>query len=120
MTARGGEITHEGLRAPFSAHPMVGEIRGLGLIGAVEFVARRAPAQAFDPALRMGARIAKAAVARWLIRRPLPNSNAILFSPPPTISDDEIATLVQRAREADDVVADDLVCDGAWRPGGGP
>jgi L-2,4-diaminobutyrate transaminase len=120
MTARGGEIMHEAFRAAFSAHPMVCEILGLGLIGAVEFVARRAPAQGFDPALRVGARVAKAAVARGLITRPLPNSDTIAFSPPLTISDDEIATFVQRAREAVDAVADDLVRDGAWRPGGGP
>jgi L-2,4-diaminobutyrate transaminase len=118
--ARGGEIMHEALRTAFSDHPMVGEIRGLGLIGAVEFVAWRAPVRAFDPALRVGARVAKAAMARGLITRPLPISDTIAFSPPLTISDDEIATMVQRAREAVDAVADDLVRDGAWRPGGGP
>jgi L-2,4-diaminobutyrate transaminase len=98
---------------------MVGEIRGLGLIAAVEFVAERRPARAFDPALKVGARVAKAAMARGLITRALPNSDTIAFSPPLTISDEEIATMVQRAREAADAVADDLTREGVWRAAGG-
>src|SRR5581483_8639927 len=117
--ARGGEIMHAELRKAFSDHPMVGEIRGLGLIGAVEFVARRHPAQAFDPALKVGARVAKAATARGLITRALPNSDTIAFSPPLSISDGEIAIMVGRAREAFEAVANELVRDGAWQPEGG-
>jgi L-2,4-diaminobutyrate transaminase len=117
--ARGGEIMHAALRDAFSDHPMVGEIRGLGLIGAVEFVARRDPAKAFDPALKVGARVAKAAAARGLITRALPNSDTIAFSPPLSISDREIATMVGRAREAFEAVANELVRDGAWQPEGG-
>ena len=117
--ARGGEIMHRALREAFSGHPMVGEIRGLGLIGAVELVARRDPPEAFNPALKVGPRIAKAATARGLITRALPNSDTIAFSPPLSISDDEIATAVGRAREAVDAVADELTRDGTWQPGGG-
>jgi len=58
-------------------------------------------------------------VARGLITRALPNSDTIAFSPPLTISDDEIATMVERARAAVDAVADELVRDGAWQAGGG-
>ena len=112
---RGGEIMHTALGEAFADHPMVGEIRGLGLIGAVEFVAGREPARAFDPALKVGARVAKAAMAHGLITRALPSSDTIAFSPPLTISDEEIATMVQRAREAVDTVMADLVREGAWR-----
>ena len=45
--ARGGEIMHKALREAFADHPMVGEIRGLGLIGAVEFVAGTRPRARF-------------------------------------------------------------------------
>ena len=34
-----GEVMHKHLRAAFSDHPAVGDVRGFGLIGAVEFVA---------------------------------------------------------------------------------
>jgi L-2,4-diaminobutyrate transaminase len=117
--ARGGEIMHAALRDAFASHPMVGEIRGLGLIGAVEFIAGRDPVRAFDPALKVGARIAKAAAVRGLATRALPNSDSIAFSPPLIINDGEIATMVKRAREAVDAVADELARDGAWQPGGG-
>ncbi len=112
--ATNGAFMHERLRESFADHPMVGEIRGFGLIGAVEFVAEREPAKRFDPALKVGARVAKAARERGLITRALPLSDSIAFSPPLVISQDELAEAVTRARDAVDAVMDDLVRDGIW------
>ena len=112
--AANGAFMHERLRESFADHPLVGEIRGFGLIGAVEFVAEREPATRFDAALKIGARVAKAARERGLITRALPLSDSIAFSPPLVISQDELAEAVTRARTAVDAVADDLVRDGLW------
>ncbi len=109
-----GAFLHERLREAFADHPLVGEVRGFGLIGAVEFVAERKPATRFDPALKVGARVAKAARERGLITRALPLSDSIAFSPPLVISQDELAEAVTRARAAVDAVADHLVRDGTW------
>src|SRR5207302_10839355 len=38
------------LRRRFADHPMVGEVRGIGLIGAIELVADKAAKKNFDPA----------------------------------------------------------------------
>jgi 4-aminobutyrate---pyruvate transaminase len=51
--ARIGERLQEKLRA-FSDHPLVGEVRGLGLIAAVEFVADKKTKRHFDPLGRVG------------------------------------------------------------------
>jgi len=70
---------------------------------------------AFDPSLRIAGRIVKAALARGLITRALPNADTISFSPPFVISEEETASMVDRARAAVDEVADELVREGIWR-----
>ena len=110
-----GALMHEQLQAAFADHPLVGEIRGFGLIGAVEFVASKSPPTRFDPALKIGARVAKAARERGLITRALPLSDSIAFSPPFVISEDEVTIMVDRARAAVDAVAEELARDGLWR-----
>lgn len=109
-----GNYLHERLRAAFDGHPLVGEIRGFGLIGAVELVARRDPPQPFDPKLLVAARVAKAAFARGVIARALPNSDSLAFSPPFVIEEAEIDTLVNTVREAVDVIQKELERDKLW------
>ena len=112
--AQRGAYLHERLQAAFSDHPLVGEIRGLGLIAAVEFVARKEPAQAFDPKLTVGIRVAREALSRGLITRALPAADSIAFSPPP-ITEAEIDVAVDTAREAADVVLHQLRKEGVWK-----
>lgn len=113
--ARRGAYMHERLQAAFSGHPLVGEIRGFGLIGAVEFVARKEPPVAFDPKLTVGARIAKAALAKGVITRALPAADSIAFSPPLIISEVEIDKMVNVARDAADSVQEELLREGVWK-----
>jgi L-2,4-diaminobutyrate transaminase len=110
-----GDVMHKHLRAAFTDHPAVGDVRGFGLIGAVEFVAERNPAKRFDPALKVGVRVAKAALANGLITRGLPDGDSIAFSPPFVISEDEIAEMVRRARSAVDQVFGELKAEGHWK-----
>ncbi|WP_186156411.1 aminotransferase [Burkholderia gladioli] len=110
-----GELMHRLLRETFADHPAVGDVRGLGLMGAVEFVAKREPAQRFDPALKVAGRIAKAALGHGLITRALPEGDSIAFSPPFVISGGEVAEMVARARKAVDQVFAELKAEGHWR-----
>src|SRR3954454_19859031 len=79
--ARGARL-HAQLHEAFDDHPLVGEVRGVGLIAAVELVARRDPPLAFDRALGVGARVARGCLERGLITRALPDADTIAFSPP--------------------------------------
>jgi L-2,4-diaminobutyrate transaminase len=103
------------LQEAFAGHPLVGEIRGCGLIAAVEFVARRDPPEAFPAALKVGPRIVEAARARGLITRALPLADTIAFSPPFVISESEIDAAVSAACDAVDEVAAALHKEGVWR-----
>jgi L-2,4-diaminobutyrate transaminase len=116
QAAARGEVLQQRLRAAFADHPMVGEVRGMALIGAVEFVSRRNPAVAFDPALKVAGRVVKAALRRGVIGRALPSADTIAFSPPFVISEAEIQQGVQAFREAADEVMHDLIREGVWHP----
>ena len=84
----------QGLQA-FKDHPMVGHVRGLGLIGAVELAQDPATRKPFDPKRGVGAYLVGRAQANGLILRVLPG-DVIGFSPPLVINEAEIDTLLER------------------------
>ena len=104
-----GDQLRSALREAFADHPNVGEVRGMGLVAAVEFVADRDPMTAFDPALKVAARITRASLDRGVITRALPAADTISFSPPFVVTEEEIGEMVAGTREALDQVADELV-----------
>ncbi len=79
-------------------HPLVGEARGVGLIGAVEIVADKATKQPFDPKSGAGAKVAAAAQEAGVIVRALGDS--VAFCPPLVITEEEIAELFDRFQRA--------------------
>jgi 4-aminobutyrate--pyruvate transaminase len=82
-----------GLRQ-FADHPLVGEVRGIGLIGAVELVADKTTKAPFDPKLAVGGFLAKRAHHHGVIIRALGDS--IAFCPPLIIKEDEIDMMLER------------------------
>lgn len=109
-----GAYLQERLRAAFGDHPMVGEVRGMAMIGAVEFVRDPGGPVAFDPALKVAARVVKAALDRGVIGRALPSADTIAFSPPFVIERDEIDIAVSAFRDAADEVMGELRRDGQF------
>ncbi len=107
-----GAYLQRRLESAFNDHPLVGDVRGVGLMCGVEFVASRRPAVAFDPSVKVAARIVKEAFQRGVIGRALPQTDTIAFSPPFIISEEEIDTAVNTFREATDHVMQELVEEG--------
>ena len=75
--------------AKLAEHPLVGEARGVGLIGAVELVADKKSKRSFDPKLGVGARCVAFAQEEGLITRAVAGDNVALC-PPLIISPEEI------------------------------
>ncbi|WP_421994322.1 aspartate aminotransferase family protein [Roseococcus sp.] len=94
-----GPVMQAGLRSRFADHPMVGEVRGIGLIAAIELVADKATKKAFDPAQKIGPRFSKIAESHGLIMRALPG-DGIAFSPPLIITEEEIVDMMDRFGKA--------------------
>ena len=87
----------DGLRR-FNNHPLVGEVRGIGLIAGVEIVADKAARTPFDPKLAIGGHVARFAQEHGLIVRAMGDS--IGFSPPLIITSAELDDLVTRFGKA--------------------
>jgi 4-aminobutyrate--pyruvate transaminase len=79
-------------------HPLVGEARGRGLIGAVELVADKATRQGFVPPMVVAAKCAAFALEEGVILRNILDSVAIC--PPLVIKEDELGALFDRLETA--------------------
>ena len=95
----------------FKGHPIVGDARGLGLIGAIELAADPAKREPFDPKRGVGAYFVNRAQHHGLIVRVL-MGDVIAFSPPLIITEAEIDTLLERTALA---LADTLAWVNSWR-----
>lgn len=72
----------------FAAHPLVGETRGIGLLGAVELVRDKTTKAAFEPAAGVGLLAAEIAQEEGLILRAMGDSLALC--PPLVVTEAEI------------------------------
>lgn len=95
-----GEYFKKSLEDRFADHPAIGEIRGEGLVLAVQLVADRPSRTFFDPKEKLPAKVAEAAYERGLIVRPLPSIGALAFSPPLTVSRDDVDLILNRFEAA--------------------
>ncbi|WP_417432670.1 aspartate aminotransferase family protein [Kiloniella sp.] len=93
QAANTGERLQAGL-AQFKDHPLVGEVRGVGLIAAVELVRDKVTKESFDPIGKVGTYLNERAIDEGLILRNMGDS--IAFCPPLIITEDEIDQIIER------------------------
>jgi len=87
-----------------SEHPLVGEARGVGLLGALELVKDKASKEPFTPEDGVGPYVGGRLQEHGLITRVIVDS--IVFAPPLVISTDEINDMLGRVEKALDDTAD--------------
>jgi adenosylmethionine-8-amino-7-oxononanoate aminotransferase len=83
----------ENLRGSLSNHPHVGDVRGLGLMCAVEIVADRESKEEFPAAENIGARVHAAAQQRGLFSRM--RGDVFCLAPPIVSSEEELDRIVE-------------------------
>ena len=93
-------------------HPLVGEVRGRGLIAGLELVQDKTTRRPFDRALGVGRACVVHAEEHGLLVRAV--GDTITLCPPLIISEAEIAELLARVKAALDDTAADLVKQGDW------
>jgi L-2,4-diaminobutyrate transaminase len=96
------------LHETFDDHPMVGEVRGVGLLAALEFVADKATNAPFDPVGSVGPKVAAAALEEGMIARAMPHGDILGFAPPLVITRDEVEQVVAMTKRAVDRVHESL------------
>jgi L-2,4-diaminobutyrate transaminase len=103
-----GAYLHSRLQAAFDGHPLVAEVRGHGLLGAVEFAASTDPLRPFEPQGKFSAAVVARTRELGVISRALPSADSMSFSPPFVVTEEEIDRIVGAARQALDEVAAEL------------
>ena len=109
-----GQLLERRLVERFGNHHHVGDVRGRGLFYGIEIVADRASKAPFDPALKMNARIKRAALERGLACYPGGGTidgfkgDHVLLAPPYICTANEIEMIVERLGEAVDAAVKDI------------
>jgi adenosylmethionine-8-amino-7-oxononanoate aminotransferase len=93
----------EALLQSLQDHPLVGDVRSRGLVGALELVADKASKRGFDPALKLSERIAQTAYQQGLIFRAF-QDNILGFAPALCYGAAEFDLLQERLKQTLDSV----------------
>jgi L-2,4-diaminobutyrate transaminase len=107
-----GAYMLDALHSAFDDLPITGEVRGVGLMLAVEFVADPATKRRLDPSLTVAYRISKRARDKGVITRAMPQSEALGFAPPLVLTRTDADEIVETAARSTREVLDELAREG--------
>jgi putrescine---pyruvate transaminase len=91
--------------AGLADHPLVGEARSCGLLGALELVEDKAARRYFPPARKVGLTCREHCIANGLVMRAV--RDVMILAPPLIITEAEIDEIARRARRALDLTLRD-------------
>ncbi|WP_145111787.1 aspartate aminotransferase family protein [Cereibacter sediminicola] len=95
-----GAYFRAALADALSDHAHVGEVRGDGLMAAVEFVEDRNDRRFFDPARKVGPAVSAALLERGVIGRAMPQGDILGFAPPLCMTREDADMVVSATQEA--------------------
>jgi len=104
QAASKGDRLLQNLQAALSDHPHVGDVRGKGLMCAVEYVEDKATKAEFPPEERIGIRLHAETQKRGLFSRL--RGDVFFLAPPFVTTDEQLDRVVEIMREATDAVFD--------------
>ncbi|RNF40352.1 aspartate aminotransferase family protein [Planococcus salinus] len=105
-----GELLLEGFKKLKADLQIIGDVRGVGLLGAVELMEDPSANKRFSPELKVAGKVIEALHQRGVICRAVAyeGTDIICFSPPLVIKEEEVKTLLEKLREAISEVAQEL------------
>jgi L-2,4-diaminobutyrate transaminase len=95
-----GAYLNKTMSEALADHPHVGEVRGEGLMCAVEFVKDRETRTFFDVADKIGPQVAAALAAEHVIARAMPQGDILGFAPPFCLTHQEVHEIVEKTVRA--------------------
>ena len=95
-----GNYLNTQMRAALADHPHVGEVRGEGMLCAVELVKDRDTREFFDASEKVGPRVASALLGHGVIARGMPQGDILGFAPPFCLSRDEADEVVEKTAKS--------------------
>jgi L-2,4-diaminobutyrate transaminase len=99
-----GAYFQQRLHQTFDDHPLVGEVRGVGLMAALEFGMGEDRKRQFDPHLKIGPKVSAAALEEGMIARAMPHGDILGFAPPLVVTRAEIDKIIDMTKRAVDRV----------------
>ena len=97
---RVGAYLNARMAEALAGHPNVAEVRGAGMLCAVEFAEDPAARRFFDPSRKLGAALAAALMSEGVIARAMPQGDILGFAPPLCLTTEEADTIVEATRRA--------------------
>lgn len=107
LVANAGEVGayfNQAMKEAVGHHPHVGEVRGEGLLCAIEFVEDKATRKLYDPVGKVGPQVAASLLKRGVIGRAMPHGDILGFAPPLCLTRDEANTIVDATKAATEEV----------------
>jgi L-2,4-diaminobutyrate transaminase len=95
-----GAYLNQAMAEALADHPHVGDVRGEGLLCAVEFVEDKASRTFFDPTKKVGPQVAATLAKSGVIGRAMPQGDILGFAPPLCLSRAEADEIVAKTRGA--------------------
>lgn len=95
-----GAYFNQAMSDAVGGHPHVGDVRGEGLLCAVEFVEDKGKRTFYDPSKKVGAAVAAALLRRGIIGRAMPQGDILGFAPPLCLKRAEADEIVGKTKQA--------------------
>ena len=96
-----GAYLNSSMKEALADHPHVGDVRGEGLLCAVEFVKDKDSRTFYDPADKIGPQVSATLLAQdKVIARAMPQADMLGFAPPFCLTRDEVDTIVAATARA--------------------
>jgi L-2,4-diaminobutyrate transaminase len=113
--ARTGGYMQAALRERIAGLPLVGDVRGVGLVAGIQLMADRANRRPFEATQKVSQQVAAHCLENGLIVRALPVGHVIALSPPLCITREQVDQVVDGLAGGIRAVGDDLVRQGTWK-----
>lgn len=97
---RVGGYLNEALTDALADHPHVGDVRGEGMLAAVEFLRDRDSRSFFDASDKIGPQVAAALLEQGVIARAMPQGDILGFAPPFCLTTEEADEIVGKTLKA--------------------
>lgn len=99
-----GQYLKDELNNAFFSHPLVGEVRGEGMLASLEFLEDKEKLKFFDPSKKVGIQVSSALLKEGVIGRAMPHGDILGLAPPLCLSKSEVDIIVNALKKSIDTV----------------
>ena len=99
-----GKYLLDELKNAFSSHPIVGEVRGDGMLASLEFLEDKDNLKFFDPSKKIGMQVSSNLLKEGIIGRAMPHGDILGLAPPLCLNKSEVDIIISGLKKSIDTV----------------